>query len=67
MEKYLEKEEKSTIENISPISTSTVMPTTAPVTAKSTEKIPTMGKTGLAKEASFTGSLSKSWFSKKRE
>jgi hypothetical protein len=67
MESYLEWEEKSTIENISPTSTSTVMPTTAPVTSKSTEKIATMGKTGLAKEASLTGSLPKSWFSKKRE
>jgi hypothetical protein len=62
LEKYLEKEEKSTIESISPIITSTVMPTTAPVTSKSTIQTIT---TGSAKEASFTGSIPEAWFGKK--
>jgi hypothetical protein len=65
LERNLEKEEKSTIENISPIITSTVMPTTAPVTSKSTIRTMTTDKTGSAKEASFTGSIPEAWFGKK--
>jgi hypothetical protein len=65
LEKYLEKEEKLTIENTSPIITSTVMPTTAPVISKSTVRTVTTEKIGSAKEASFTGSIPETWFGKK--
>jgi hypothetical protein len=65
LEKYLDKEEKSTIENTSPIIASTVMPTTAPVTSKLTVPTTKMENTGSAKEASFTGSIPETWFGKK--